>query len=77
VFFDKTILKITENVRKKCSKLSGGKYRPQLRKYDEAISICQIMVIGDGQKMPCIIHDNFDLLKNGLLSKKYELQTRL
>jgi long-chain acyl-CoA synthetase len=60
-------------VRKKCSKLPEVIYAPQLieNTMKQSRFIVEIMVIGDGQKMPAaIIQLDFDFLKNGLLSIK-------
>ena len=66
------LLKITDR-KKEMFKTSGGKYiAPQVieNKFKESRFIEQIMVVGDGEKMPCaIIKPNFDVAKDFLLSK--------
>lgn len=66
------LLKITDR-KKEMFKTSGGKYiAPQVieNKFKESRFIEQVMVVGDGEKMPCaIIKPNFDVAKDFLVSK--------
>lgn len=66
------LLKITDR-KKEMFKTSGGKYiAPQVieNKFKESRFIEQVMVVGDGEKMPCaIIKPNFDVAKDFLSSK--------
>lgn len=66
------LLKITDR-KKEMFKTSGGKYiAPQVieNKFKESRFIEQLMVVGDGEKMPCaIIKPNFDVAKDFLVSK--------
>lgn len=67
VINSKGILKITDR-KKQIFKTSGGKYiapEPIQNKMLEIPFIAQIMVVGEGQKMPCaIIQPNFDYIRN-------------
>jgi len=66
------LLKITDR-KKEMFKTSGGKYiAPQVieNKFKESRFIEQIMVVGDGEKMPCaIIKPNMEVAKDFLNSK--------
>ena len=66
------LLRITDR-KKEMFKTSGGKYiAPQVieNKFKESRFIEQVMVVGDGEKMPCaIIKPNFDVSKDFLTSK--------
>ena len=66
------LLKITDR-KKEMFKTSGGKYiAPQVieNKFKESRFIEQVMVVGDGEKMPCaIIKPNFEVAKDFILSK--------
>jgi len=70
--FENGLLKITDR-KKEIFKTSGGKYiAPQVieNKFKESRFIEQIMVVGDGEKMPCaIIKPNFEAAKEFLRSK--------
>lgn len=66
------LLRITDR-KKEMFKTSGGKYvAPQVieNKFKESRFIEQIMVVGEGEKMPCaIIKPNFEVVKDFLASK--------
>ncbi|MBS7333914.1 MAG: long-chain fatty acid--CoA ligase [Weeksellaceae bacterium] len=70
--FENGLLKITDR-KKEIFKTSGGKYiAPQVieNKFKESRFIEQVMVVGDGEKMPCaIIKPNFVIAKDFLSSK--------
>lgn len=70
------LLKITDR-KKEIFKTSGGKYiAPQVieNKFKESNFIEQIMIVGEGQKMPCaIIKPNFQALKDYLQSKSLQI----
>jgi long-chain acyl-CoA synthetase len=69
-------LKITDR-KKEMFKTSGGKYvAPQLleNSFKESRFIEQIMVIGDGEKMPAaLIQPNFDFIKEWAIRKKLNI----
>lgn len=69
---EKGLLKITDR-KKEMFKTSGGKYiAPQIieNKFKQSRFIEQIMVVGEGEKMPCvIIQPNFQVLKDYLKIK--------
>ena len=69
---EKGLLKITDR-KKEMFKTSGGKYiAPQIieNKFKQSRFIEQIMVVGEGEKMPCvIIQPNFQTLKDYLKIK--------
>ncbi|MGY0426177.1 MAG: AMP-dependent synthetase/ligase, partial [Polaribacter sp.] len=71
-------LKITGRT-KEMFKTSGGKYVvPPLLEGDlkQSLFIGQVMVIGEGEKMPAaFIQPNFDFIKNWILHKKYQIGT--
>lgn len=71
-------LKITDR-KKEIFKTSGGKYiAPQLIENDlkQSQFIEQIMVIGEGEKMPCaFIQPNFDTLKAWATNERIDLPT--
>jgi long-chain acyl-CoA synthetase len=73
VLVDGKYLKITDR-KKEIFKTSGGKYiAPQVmeNKFKESNFIEQVMVIGEGEKMPAaFIQPNFDYLKNWCEIKK-------
>lgn len=73
---EKGLLKITDR-KKEMFKTSGGKYiAPQIIEniFKQSRFIEQIMVVGEGEKMPCvIIQPNFQVLKNYLEIKNISL----
>ena len=72
-FTDKGLLKITDR-KKEIFKTSGGKYiAPQIIENDfkQSRFIEQIMVVGEGQKMPCaIIQPSFEFLESYIKTKE-------
>jgi len=69
---ERGLLKITDR-KKEMFKTSGGKYiAPQIieNKFKQSRFIEQVMVVGEGEKMPCaIIQPNFNVLKDYLKIK--------
>ncbi len=69
---ERGLLKITDR-KKEMFKTSGGKYiAPQIieNKFKQSRFIEQVMVVGEGEKMPCaIIQPNFQVLKDYLRIK--------
>jgi long-chain acyl-CoA synthetase len=72
---DGKYLKITDR-KKEIFKTSGGKYiAPQImeNKFKESRFIEQVMVVGEGEKMPAaLVQPNFDFLKEWCLRKEIE-----
>jgi long-chain acyl-CoA synthetase len=73
---DEGFLKITDR-KKEIFKTSGGKYvAPQLieNKLKQSRFIEQVMVIGEGERMPAaLIQPNFEFIQNWAANKEYDL----
>jgi long-chain acyl-CoA synthetase len=73
---DEGFLKITDR-KKEIFKTSGGKYvAPQLieNKLKQSRFIEQVMVIGEGERMPAaLIQPNFEFIQNWATNKEYDL----
>ena len=73
---DEGFLKITDR-KKEIFKTSGGKYvAPQLieNKFKQSRFIEQVMVIGEGERMPAaFIQPNFEFIQNWASIKEYDL----